>query len=532
MARRAARELRAARRARQREARVEPHGEPSRTARRASWIVLAALVCGMTVVNFLWMPGEFLAADPHAWREEARSLLVHGELNVPAEYAKAFGEPGQYFVRNERTGLYYSKYGVGNVLFTLPPMWLQQQLDGNITAVGTFPSLLLFNLWYVALSAVLACLLHMLAAAYSRRLAVRVAFVLMVTYCTFLWYYQRAQSSELCQVILFTALFMSLVAFLRSLGEHSVHGLDRRAWGNLALVWVCAGLLLLIRVVYGLLLPLIVLLSVYAVIQGRSWHELRSNSRTLAGILLLPPLLIVGLLGVVNQVKFGAPWLTGYHQWLPGRHWPTGRLSDGVWGFLFSPRFSMFLYFPLLAFALFGVRRFAARHRLDAVVMLAIFAVFFLYLSSLPSWAGEWAYGPRYLLFILPVLSLPVLVFAEDLIERWNTWRARAWALVAIASLLYSAYLQVQVNRLPFYTYYNARIAAASPELIAYFYDRHVGAICDDLVRHRANVDQLPYFAELRRAASADFVNRYRVALVKYLARDNLYWALPPQERR
>lgn len=487
----------------------------------------------MAVVNFVWMPGEFLAGDPAAWREETRSLLLRGELHVRADYAQGFSEPGQYYVRNERNGLWYSKYGVGNVLFTLPPMWLQHALGGDITREGTLPNLLLFNLWYLALASVLSGLLYALSARYARRTAVRIAFVLAVTYGTFLWFYQRAQASELYQVILFTALFTSLVRFLRVLDERSARGLDWRAWTHLAVVWSCAALLVFTRVVYGLLLPLVVILAAHALTRGRSWAEVpRRDLRSLAGALLVPPMLIVGLLGVVNHLKFGAPWLTGYHQWRPELHWPSAGFADGLWGFLFSPRFSVFLYFPVLALALLGWKRFAALHRLDAVVALTIFVPFFFFLASLPSWAGEWAYGPRYLLFLLPVLSLPALVLAEQALDRRTEWRMRLGLVLAAAGLLYSAYLQVQVNRLPFFTYYHVRTTGNSSELVSYFYDRHLGTISDDLIRHRANIDELPYFAEFKRAAPPEIVAEYREELAKILSRTNLYWALAPEDRR
>ena len=486
---------------------------------------------GISAVNLLWMPGEFLAGDPGAWREETRSLLLRGELNVPAEYAKGFGEPGQYYVRNERNNLYYSKYGVGNALFALPPMWLQQAVGGDISVPGRLPSLVLFNLWYVALGAVLGGLLYALSAAYSRRVGVRALYVVAVMYGTSLWYYQRAQSSELYQVILFSAFFLGLVHLLRSLGERGPLGLDRQAALSLAAVWLCAGLLVLTRVVYGLLLPIAVLLAAHAIVRGRSWRELRACPPALVATLLIPPALIVALAALLNHLKFGAPWLTGYHQWRPELTSPVGRLSDGLWGFLFSPRFSIFLYFPLLAFALAGWKRFRGRYRTDATAMLAIFVVFLLLLSALPSWAGEWAYGPRYLLFILPVLSLPFLAFADHVLDRPGTWRARAWALVALASLGYSAYLQVQVNRLPFFMYYYAR-AGNSPELISYFFEHHVGVICDDLNRHRANLEDLPFFADLRREISPESLRDYRAVIGSMLGRGNLYWTLPPEARR
>jgi len=498
----------------------------------AGWTVIVVLVLCVAAFNFVWMPADFIEGDPHAWREEARSLLLHGELNVPAEYAQRFGEPGQYFVRNERTGLYYSKYGLANVLFMLPPMWVQQATRGDLTVVGRLPSLFLFNVWYVLLGAVLAGLLYMLSGAYSKNVGSRVLYVAGVLYCTFMWFYLRAQSSEVYQVILFIGFFMTLTAFLRRLAAREPRGLDLRAWSCLAFVWVSAGLLMLTRVSYGLLLPLVVVLCTYAVVRpARSSGYLAAPHRlTLA--LFLPPILIVVLLGAVNFVKFGAPWLTGYHEWHPEWHWPIGRITDGLWGFLFSSRFSIFLCFPLLAFALLGFPQFARQHRLDTVAMLTIFGTFLVFLAKVPMWAGEWTYGPRYLLFILPVVSLPFLTLADRLIDRLHTWRARAVGLAVLLSLAYSAHLQVQVNRLPFFMYYNALGGVSSPESIEYFYEHHVGVIADDLIRHRDNLDGLPFFPDLKRHRPPEYVTYYSAVMAALIARGNLYWALPPEQRR
>jgi len=507
-------------------------GEADIASKPGGWKPIVALVLCVAAFNYVWMPADFIEGDPTGWREETRSLLLHGELNVPAGYAQRIGEPGQYFVRNERTGLYYAKYGLANALFALPPMWLQQATGGDLSAAGRLPSLFLFNVWYVLLSAVLAGLLYALSGAYSTNVGSRLLYVAGVLYCTFMWFYQRAQSSELYQVILFIAFFMALTAFLRRLAAREPRGLESRAWSSLALVWVCAGLLILTRVSYGLLLPLVVLLCAYAVVRPAQPSGFPRAPHGLALALLVPPILIVVLLGAVNLAKFGAPWLTGYHAWHPEWHWPIGRIADGVWGFLFSSRFSIFLYFPLLAFALLGFPQFARQHRLDTVAMLTIFVTFLALIGKVPLWAGEWTYGPRYLLFILPIVSLPFLTLADRLIDKSHTWRARAVGLAVVLSLAYSAHLQVQVNRLPFFMYYNARGGVSSPESIEYFYEHHVGVIADDLLRHRDNLDALPFFPDLKRLRPPEYVAYYRAIMAGLIARGNLYWALPPEERR
>lgn len=469
---------------------------------RAALIVAAAVA----LINFAWMPGQFLDGDPAAWREEARAIALRGELSAPAEFAARFFEPGQYFVRNDANGRYYSKYGVMNALVSLPPLWAQAAAGGDISEPGTYPSLLAFNLWNVALSALLAALLYLLAGLYTPRVLVRSLFVVGTLYCSALWFYQRAQSSELYQAVFFAALFLCLAGFLRT-----------RQPGWLAGAWAFAVCLLFTRVSFGLLLPIIALLA---------WRE----QRRLTLAIVLPPLVAAAVLGWINYVKFGSPLLTGYHAWRPEVTTLTGSLADGLWGFLFAPRFSLFLHYPLLVLALFGAPAFWRRHRAEALAMLAVFVPFLLFMSKLPLWAGEFGYGPRYLLFVAPVLSLPAIVFADAIIDEIRTWRARAWAAAAVACLAYSAYLQIQVNRLPFWTYYEARAAlemAYSDAAADWFRDRHVGVVCADLLRHRADLTALPWFPEFRRKVSPQVAEHYVRELGRIIDRGNWYWGRP-----
>lgn len=477
------------------------------------------LALAVALINVAWMPGQFLDGDPAAWREEARSIVLHGELAVPEAAAKRFGEPGQYFARNEETGAYYSKYGLMNALMAVPPFAAERLSGRDISERLTYPSLLHHNLWNVALSVVLAWLLYQLAGLYTRRPGVRVAFVLATLYASALWFYQRAQSSELYQALFFCGLFLCLAHFLR----------QRGGWGWLAGAWLFATALLLTRLAYGLLLPVIAVAVVYAW-SSRSWQESRPGTASVLAWAVLPPALAVGLLAWINEVKFGAPWLSGYHQWQTGAVAPTGRITEGLWGFLFAPRFSVFTHFPLLVLALLAAREFWRRYRIEAVMMLALFLPLFLFISLLPVWAGEFSYGPRYLVFALPVLSLPAILFAERVLAALPAWRARAWAGVAAVMLAYSAYLQVQVNRLGFWIYYEARWAlenAHTDTAAEYFRDRHVGRLCADLLRHRDDLRRLPYFAEFRQKVGPQVAEGYVSELGKMIDRGNWYWKRP-----
>ena len=473
-----------------------------------------AVALAVVVINFAWMPGQFLDGDPAAWREEARSIVASGELAVPARIAQRFGEPGQYFARNEETGAYYSKYGVMNAVMSVPPLFVER-VAGGLSERLTYPSLLLHNLWNIVLGALLAAVLYHLAALYTQRTVVRAGFVLATLYASALWFYLRAQTSELYQVLFFSALFLSLAHFMRT-----------RSWRWLAAAWLLAAALLFTRLAYGLLLPVITAAVFYA-LRPRSWHEARPSTSVTCAWAVIPPALAVALVAWINEVKFGAPWLTGYHQWRTADVSPNGRIADGLWGFLFAPRFSMFTHFPLLVFALLAAREFWRRYPKDAVLMLALFVPLLLFISRIPVWSGEFSYGPRYILFALPVLSLPAVLVADWVVDRLPAWRARAVAAVALAVLAYSAYLQVQINRLGFWMYYEARWAlenAYTETAAAYFRDHHVGVISADLLRHREDPSGLPYFAEFQRKVGPQVAENYARELRKMIDRGNWYW--------
>ncbi|MGA2604116.1 MAG: hypothetical protein ABSG14_07800 [Verrucomicrobiia bacterium] len=495
-------------------------------ARWRRWFAPVALLAVVFAINFAAMPATWWAGDPSAWREETRSLLRDGVLHVDTQYAEHIGERGQYFVFNPRTGRWYSKYGVMNSLMALPPTALEAVINGRIPRVGEQSDLLIFNLYNIFLSLLVGGLLYRITGWYTDRYWVRVAYVLCTCYATFFWYYQRAQGAEICQVLFFTAAFHFLMVYLRGLVST---GGDPRARHRVALLiaWVFVAALVLTRVIFGLLIPTVWLAVMYAVSslkKPEGWRVLRRQ----IGWLLLPALMIVGALAWINQIKFGEPWLTGYHQWRVHVA-PTGRWQDGVWGVLFDPQGSMLLHFPILIFGLLAVREFWQRYRLDAVVIFLLPSALFLFLTKIPIWRGEWAYGPRLLIFMLPVLAMPFVVYLEWLVARpWGCGR-QAMAAVTVVSLGYSTWLQYEVNRLDFWTMYRVMFTFDgdwSQEMSRYFVEHQMGTFNADLIRHKDDLDDLPYVAELERRGllRGKELEDYKEMLRRYIGDENFYW--------
>ena len=494
------------------------------------WIAPTALVVVVFAINFAAMPATWWAGDPSAWREEARSILRDGVLHVNTQYAEHIGEPGQYFVFNARNGWWYSKYGFMNSLMALPPTALEAAIQGQIPGAGEQSDLLIFNLYNILLSVLVSGLLYRIAGWYTDRTWVRVVYVLCTCYATFFWYYQRAQGAEIYQVLFFTAAFYFLMSYLRGLrdtrGEPS-----RKHMLALAGAWIFVTALLLTRIIFGLLIPTVWLAVIYVATgqdEERRWQILRRQSVWL----LLLPALAIGLLLWINQVKFGSPWLTGYHQWRPQEHLPVGRWQDGIWGVLFDPQASILLHFPILAFGLLGLREFYRRYKLDTLVLFLLPSALFLWLTKTPSWRGEWTYGPRYLLFALPLLSLPFVVFLEWLVQAPSRGGKAAIAVATVATLGYSTFLQYQVNRLGFWTMYQVGATvddAWSREMARYFLEHGMGAFNSDLIRHRDNLDDLPFVAELKkRGLTGQQLENYKKLLRGFADEENFYWKRAP----
>jgi hypothetical protein len=223
-----------------------------------------------------------------------------------------------------------------------------------------------------------------------------------------LWVYARYPFTEIVQLVCFTGFFLELA----QLGKR----LDRRT-AVAAGLW--AGMLLNTKYVYALCLPgaVVVLALVHR-------QALRQFARSLghAAIGLAPG--VVMLLSY-NYLRFGSVTNTGYKK--VGEMMVENVLLS-VWGFLFSPGKSIFLYAPPLLLAALGLRRFWQQHRSTGLLMLATIVPLVLFYGGLPSWPGDWAWGPRYLVFAVPVLLLPVIEFLPGL--RWPGRSLAAGVLV------------------------------------------------------------------------------------------------------
>ena len=182
-----------------------------------------------------------------------------------------------------------------------------------------------------------------------------------------------------------------------------------------------------------------------------------------AGWVLLGGLPFVVMLLGYNLVR-GGIFSTGYSVGAGDGGRAFGEsLFFGLHGLFFSLGKSVFLYNPPLIVSVlllpFVVRdgRFG-RDWLWAAGLTAL-PPLFVY-ARLVFWSGDWAWGPRYLTYLVPVLLLPGVLALQLLIDQGSQLRARL--AVAVAAMTLAAGLFVQVLGGLFYWDHFIRLTQAA----------------------------------------------------------------------
>ncbi len=253
------------------------------------------------------------------------------------------------------------------------------------------------------------------------------ASTLALAFSTSVWVYSRYPYSETLQLACFTGFFSKLLDVR-----------ENPTWRQAALLGVWIGLLVNAK-------PVFVLSGVGAGL-FLIW-VLRKNWRAL---------LLVALVGTAsafpfgmiylwyNYLRWGSIYFTGYGLSFAGTgvsSAPVGVLHEhplwGLWGMFLSPGKSVFLYSPPLLVALLGFPRFVKRNRAIALAMLlTILPVLYLH-AQMISWAGDYAWGPRYLIFALAVLLLPAGFLMQDWLDKTSSLR-RWLGMTALALVFLS----------------------------------------------------------------------------------------------
>ncbi len=360
-------------------------------------------------------------ADATPVWEVADSIVTTGTLEIRTQWP--YGAPPG------RNGKFYAYNPLLNSLVHVPAAQVRQQVLKRWPdpAVSSLSWALACHVAPSAMAALVCVLFFALCREHGVSSRIAALSTLAVGAGSIVWVYARYPYSEILQIAFFTGAFLQLVRVLRrpTMGES--------AWLGL---WVA--LLLSAKPVYALALPLP---AAYL-----AW-SLRRDPRALLRVLGWTTVFMLpapALYFFYNWARWGSITNAGY---VVGPALRQGDLLQGLWGMFLSPGKSLLVYSPPVLLALFGAGALWRQYRQTAILMvLSIFPVLALN-ARLPFWHGDYAWGPRYAVFAMPVMILPICFVLQRLAA--STGARRLVGKTAVAGVLVAGFcVQILGNTL------------------------------------------------------------------------------------
>jgi len=147
---------------------------------------------------------------------------------------------------------------------------------------------------------------------------------------------------------------------------------------------------------------------------GRRWQD------WLRFLLAAAPLPLA--LAVYNTVAFGSPFKQGYgsNRITGAADLGSGRILDGVPGLLVSPGRGIFVYSPVLLFAIAGL--IIGRKQLIYRLCALSFVAYVVVVANVSQWWGGEGFGARKLAEALPLLAVLLVPAVDALVRRRWLW--------------------------------------------------------------------------------------------------------------
>jgi hypothetical protein len=407
-------------------------------------LFLLCITAGL--LAFVVQSGELGTSDTAHRLQTTHWLWTSDPQVFPNEYPE-FGLHG-------RGGRLYSWYGIGQSLLMLPADLLGTWIEhwSIFAGYGDDPSvrsIVVSYLTNILLNVLTGLVAFRLLLRFGFNLQESVAGALALLFCTtHLHYTQNMMENNYIMLLTLTG-FSYQYEWLQTNSRSALF------WGSSAL-----GLNLLTRlttaldiVAVGLFLLLVLWFDRNT--GGLSWRRLADYCKVVAPVYLFF-LLLDRLYQFYRYGSFTNTYVTifarEYHQLDPSLPpnfpWSTP-FHTGVFGALFTPEKSIFLFDPLLLLAIVLLlllwKRLAPALRAYSIATLLLVLASICFYARYTYWSGDFAWGDRYVsssVELAAFLAVPLLVRHRESLGK--TLTRAAWALVAVS-------LSIQIASLAFW---------------------------------------------------------------------------------
>jgi hypothetical protein len=375
---------------------------------KADQRIVVWLLVGFLALYTALTRGHFYASDEVQVFQQTRSLWEQGDLSVAPNINTARGRGGQYF----------AQYGVGQSVLALPfylaGKTVHQFLDhiGAKSWIKTFEGppigepdkhwggeveIFFVNLFGAfALSALMAVFF-----VFNIRLGAAPAWALAATVILGVTTHVTGFGVEFLQHPA-EALFLLLAFYFLFIDSTAPNWRYRSVGGSMA------GIMLLVRASSLVLIPA---LTGYLL-----WHAFRrsktgnrgSSLMAAAGSsvpFLIPVLAAVLVTMAVNYAKWGEFSFSGSYRTFNSF---TNSWLVSLYGYMFSPGQSVIIFSPILLLAPVYFLPFVKKHLAETCAILGLTISYALFYGRSQAWHGQWCFGPRYLMAMIPLLLLPL----------------------------------------------------------------------------------------------------------------------------
>ena len=166
-------------------------------------------------------------------------------------------------------------------------------------------------------------------------------------------------------------------------------------------------------------------------IAGYSLFSFRKNKKLFIAF-LLGFFIGAGLQGYLNLVRFGSPLSFGFNYGEPEVwDWAFFKNFEGLYGLFISPSWSFFVYYPIAILFPLSFYLLYKKDRSLSLLFTILMIVIWFYVGIQTHWTGYGSWGPRYLIPMIPVITIATGAVIQKFSHK-KTWKGILASLAAL----------------------------------------------------------------------------------------------------